>query len=621
METLENKETLLPEENKPAKEEIVKKQSKKKKEVVVELPVESLNVEESVQPAKSESEKEVAAEELLSFSEVLEKIRESIQLDKPKMEIARLKSLFYRKYQNFQEQGKQEFMVTGGKEEDYAPIVVEEETELKNLLVQYKEKRGQELAKAEKEKSDKLQIKEGLLERLKLLVESTEDVNKTFPIIKELQQEWNNIGSVPSEKYKELVRKYQLYLEQFYDFVKISNELRDYDFKKNYDAKVELCKDAENLLEEKDINQAFKKLQILHSEWRELGPVAREYRETLWQRFKLASETINKNHAVFYEGKKGEEEQNLAKKEELCQLVENVRLDEIKTYKGWEEKTQEILKLQEAWKNVGFAPKKNNTKIYDRFRKACDTFFIQKSLFYKESKALLNTNLDKKRLLCEKAEALKDSKDWKVTTDELIRLQQEWKTIGPVSKKVSDYIWKRFIVACDFFFAEKEKEFKGKNSEQTENLAKKKEIIAEIIAYQGSAVEGLKELTARYAEIGHVPFKEKDKIYNEYRKAIDDQFNRLKINDTDRKLSHFKTSIAGAGEKSTNGLYREREKLVRAYEQIKSDIATRENNFGFLNAKSKKSGTLIEEMEHNLEKLKEERDLILKKIQLLDETI
>lgn len=581
------------------------------KEIIESTPVpidDKLNAEDTEDPT------------FVSLADLVQALKIVIKTTHSRAEITRLKAEFYKQLAIQHEQEKEAFVAKNSTEEGFEPTPCVEEVELKALLADYKEKRNIEILQAEKAKEQKLEQKEVLLSRLQTIVESNDDVNKTFPIIKEIQQEWRTIGAVSSEKYNALVKKYQLYMEQFYDFLKISNDLRDYDFKKNAEAKTELCEQAEALLVSEDVNKAFVRLQQLHAEWRELGPVSRELREEMWVRFKIASDSINKNHASFFQQRREEEDQNLLRKQELCAKVEALPLADFTSYKSWDEGTQQVLALQQEWKTIGFAPKKNNAKIYERFRQLCDTFFAQKTQFYKESKAVLQENLDKKRVLCEKAEALQNSTDWKAATDEFVQMQQEWKAIGTVSKKVSDQVWKRFIVACDFFFAQKEKEFKGKKSEEVENLAAKKAVIEQIRTYEGKSIDDLKTLMNAYVAIGHVPFKEKDKIYNEYKAIVDAQFTRLKMSDSDKKMGMFKHAISSQGEKSSSGLYREREKLVRAYDRIKADIKTRENNFGFLHATSKKSSPLIQEMEATLEKLKEERDVLLQKIQLLEDT-
>lgn len=564
-------------------------------------------------------------EEVITLIDLVKALEGIKNAENNKAEIARIKATFYKILSDLQEKDKLAFIEKNGSEQDYVWVVPEEENIFKNILSDIKAKRSQELQEIEKTKEEGLAKKQLLLNRLQSVVDTvlsgTEDVSKTLQVIKEIQQEWRSIGGISSEKYNGMVKKYQILMEQYYDFLKISNDLRDYDFKKNLEAKTDLCQQAEELLKTDDINKAFNRLQQLHSEWRELGPVARELREEVWSRFKTASDAINKAHAIYFQDRKKEEENNYILKKELCNKVETLPISEYLTYKSWEEATKIVLELQESWKKIGFAPKKYNAKIYENFRELCDRFFAAKTLFYKQAKAELQENYDKKKALCEQAEALMNSKEWKQTSEAFIQLQQEWKKIGAVPKKLSDQIWKRFITACDYFFEQKTKEFKGKKSEETDNLLAKRAIIEKILAYTGKTVDELKALMDAYVAIGHVPFKEKDKIYNEYKLALDKQFSRLKVNETERKINMFKHSIDNQTEKSSNALYKEREKLIRLYERINADILTRENNFGFLTATSKKSSSLILEMEKTIEKLKEERDLLLQKIQLLEENL
>ncbi|NLK91831.1 MAG: DUF349 domain-containing protein [Bacteroidales bacterium] len=558
----------------------------------------------------------------VSLEDLLTALELAIKMPNAKNEITRIKAEFYKQLAINNAKEKAAF---DAKHIDegliFEPKIGVEEERFKQLLATYKEKRNQEIQQQEQSKEDGLIKKESLLARLQMVIESTDDVSKSFPVVQEIQQEWRSIGAIASEKYKPLVKKYQLLMEQFYDFVKISNDLRDYDFKKNLEAKTELCEQAEVLLNDADINKAFNRLQQLHAEWRELGPVSYEKREEIWTRFKTASDSINKNHASYFQQRRDEEEKNLKLKQALCSQVSAIQVGEFSSYKQWDEGTKQVLALQEEWKHIGFAPKKHNAKIYEQFRTLCDDFFVKKSEFYKKSKSVLQDNLEKKKALCARAEALKDSKDWKKTTEELVLLQQEWKTIGAVPKKISNHIWNRFLAACDYFFEQKEKEFKGKKTEEHDNLEAKKALIEEIKAYKGTSIDDVRTFMDTYATIGHVPFKEKDKIYNAYKEALDAQFTRLKVGATERKLSMFKQSLSSQTEKSTAGLYREREKLVRAYERLNADIQTRENNFGFLNATSKKSSGLIQEMEAIIEKLKQERDLLLQKIKMLEDNL
>ena len=461
---------------------------------------------------------------------------------------------------------------------------------------------------------------------MKSLVESNDDVSAHINEFRALQQKWKSIGHVPAQSATELWKQYNTYQEAFWDLIKINNELREYDFRKNLEAKTLICEAAERLAGETDVVSAFQTLQKLHEEWHELGPVARDLREEIWTRFKNASSIVNKKHQSYFEGIRELEDKNLELKNALCEKIEAFDYSDFKTYKQWDEGTQTLLGWQDEWRTIGFAPRKANQKIFERYRKACDSFFAAKAEFYKESKNQLNQNLDKKKALCEQAEALKESTDWKETSNKLIQLQKEWRTIGPVAKKHSDEIWKRFISACDYFFEQKGKNTSGLKNQETENLEQKKQIIEQIKAVEkgtdpGENLAKLRDLMAEWNKIGHVPFKEKDKIYKEYKTAIDKQFEILNVDASQRRLDNFKNNLKDMSTKGENKLYREREKLVRAYEHLKSEIAVYENNIGFLSSSSKKGGGIIKEMERKIETLKEESRLIEQKINLIEENL
>ena len=536
-----------------------------------------------------------------------------------------IKHFFYKQLKAKNEALKKTFIEEGGQEEDYADPVDSLEIELKEILNSYKEKRNVELQRIEKVKNDNLAVKNKILEELKALIESSDDFGKKVPAFQKLQQEWKEIGMVPASEVSGLWKNYQLYVETFYDNLKINNELRDYDFKKNLELKTNLCEQAEALANEEDVVAAFKKLQLMHDDWREIGPVAREFRETLWTRFKTASGVVNKRHHDYFDTMREGEVVNLQKKTAICEKVEAMDVDKLSSYKEWQEKSDEIVALQEDWKKIGFAPRKDNVTIYERFRAACDRFFNAKNEFFKSAKDKLQANLTKKIELCEKAEALKESQDWKSTSDKLIQLQKDWKTIGPVPKKHSDTIWKRFIAACDFFFEQKNKQFKSQKVEQDENLKKKKELIEKIKSLaigddHNEAFKELKSLIAEWNEVGHVPFKEKDKVYKEYKAAIDNQFDKLNIDQTSRRMDVFKANLEDMAEKGQHKLLGERKKLLRLYDSLNNEIATAENNIGFFSGSSKNAEGLIKEMERKIEKLKEEKNLVLEKIKMLEDT-
>jgi len=461
---------------------------------------------------------------------------------------------------------------------------------------------------------------------MKVLVESNDDVSTHINEFRALQQKWKTIGQVPASASTDLWKQYNLYQESFWDLIKINNELREYDFKKNLELKTALCEAAEKLATESDVISAFQQLQKLHEEWHDLGPVAREIREQIWSRFKEASTAINKKHQSYFDSIRKLEDENYEAKSALCEKIEAFDFRSLNNYKAWDEATKTVLAWQEEWRTIGFAPRKVNQKVFDRYRKVCDAFFAAKAEFYKETKNVLTLNAEKKKALCEKAEELKDSVEWKETGDKLIQLQKEWKTVGPVAKKYSDELWKRFIGACDYFFEQKNKSTSGQRTVENENLAKKKELIAKINTFEktenpGESITALRAIMAEWSTIGHVPFKEKDKIYKEYRDAVDKQFETLNVDSSNRRMDSFRNNLKDISTKGENKLLREREKLMRAYEHLKSEIATYENNIGFFSSNSKKGGGLIKEMERKIEALKEESKLIEQKINLLDENI
>ena len=548
------------------------------------------------------------------------------EVDAAKDGVEHIKQLFYKKVKLEVEEQKKLFVENGGIETDFVAAKDELEESFKALLNEFRVKKASVMAQLEKEKDSNLLQKQHLLEQMKVLVGSNDDVSTHINEFRALQQKWKSIGQVPQTASTELWKQYNLYQESFWDLIKINNELREYDFKKNLESKTLLCDAAEKLSEETDVIAAFQKLQKLHEEWHELGPVAREIREQIWTRFKDASTAIHKKHQSYFDSIRKLEEENLVTKTELCEKIEAFDYSKLNNYRQWDEATKTILAWQEEWRSIGFAPRKVNQKVFDRYRKACDAFFAAKGEFYKETKNVLVVNSDKKKALCEQAEALKDSTDWKEAGEKFILLQKEWKTIGPVAKKYSDELWKRFIAACDYFFEQKNKSTSGQRNAESENLAKKKELIAKITAFEKSennneSVAALRALMAEWNTIGHVPFKEKDKVYKEYRDAVDKQFETLNVDATNRRMDNFRSNLKDMSGKGENKLYREREKLMRAYEHLKSEILTYENNIGFFSSSSKKGGGLIKEMERKIESLKEESKLIEQKINLIDENI
>lgn len=601
----------------------------------VELEEEK-NAAEVSEPASTETpaeetqdtEKPVEAVQKMTKEEILVKLKE-IEADvdnAAKSEIDGLKQAFYKIHNAEQEAAKKEFVENGGAAEEFVPQADALEEEFKNAMSVIKEKRNALAAELEKQKELNLQIKLSIIEELKELVESPENANKNYTEFKKLQQQWNEVKLLPQGKINELWKNYQLYVEKFYDLLKLNNEFREYDFKKNLEIKTHLCEAVEKLANEPDVISAFHQLQKLHQEYRDTGPVAKELRDDIWARFKAASTLVNRRHQQHFEALKETEQHNLDQKTVICEIIEAIDYSELTNFSSWENKTQEVIALQNKWKTIGFAPQKMNVKIFERFRKGCDEFFRKKGEFFKSLKEGMNENLEKKRALCEKAEALKDSTDWKATAEQLTKLQREWKTIGPVAKKYSDAVWKRFISACDYFFEQKNKATSSQHSVEQENLEKKKTIIEKLNAIEDSmeveeATQLVRNLMKEWNSIGHVPFKEKDKIYKQYHNRIDKLFEYFNISASNKKLSNFKSTIGNIQEGSPQVLYREREKLMRTYENIKNELQTYENNLGFLTASSKKGNSLLTELNRKVEKLKADIELVKEKIKVIDNSI
>ncbi|MCC8172176.1 MAG: DUF349 domain-containing protein [Parabacteroides sp.] len=570
----------------------------------------------------------VPAESKLSKDEILEKLTELVaaSAESARSEIEALKQAYYKLRRNETEELKKTFLADGGEEKDFQAPADATEDKLKELLAIYKEKRAALLAEEEKKKAANYATKLTLIDKLKALTESQDDFNKLYNEFKDLQQEWKDTGDVPAEHVNELWRNYQQYTERFYDIIKINNQFRDYDFKKNLELKNTLCEAVEKLDAEPDVVSAFHQLQKLHQQWREIGPVAKELREELWLRFKTASTAINKKHQEHFEKIKAKEQENLVAKTAICEEIEQIDFSKLNTFKDWEEKNKEVIGLQEKWKTIGFAPKKANVKIFERFRAACDVYFNKKSEFYKSISETRDKNLDLKRSLCELAEALIDSTDWKEATEQFIALQKEWKTVGSVARKHSDAIWKRFISACDYFFEQKNKNNASQKSVEHENLAAKKALIEKINALDNEedpdeAFAQLKEYMSEWNTVGYVPFKEKDKIYKQYHEAVDAQYDRLKIDRSERKMQTFRSNLTDMSDKSKNKVYNERDRLMRQYERMKNELNTYENNIGFLSVSSKGGSGLLKEMNRKIEKLKEDMELTVKKIDAIDETL
>lgn len=586
-------------------------------EVVTETPAEETNVE-----IQSET-----ACKLTTKEEVLNRLKELAQDVEAanKQELDSLKPIFYKLHNAELEAAKKEFIENGGVEEDFTPLPDATEEEFKRIMNVIKEKRSVQTAELDRQKEENLQVKLSIIEELKELVESSDDANKSYVEFKKLQQQWNETKLVPQARVNELWKNYQLYVEKFYDILKLNNEFREYDFKKNLEIKNRLCEAAEKLANEEDVVSAFHQLQKLHQEFRDTGPVTKELRDEIWNRFKAASTAVNRRHQQHFESLKEAEQHNLDQKTVICEIVEAIEFNDLKTFSTWENKTAEVIALQNKWKTIGFAPQKMNVKIFERFRHACDEFFKRKGDFFKTLKEGMNENLEKKKALCEKVEALKDNTDWKATADALTKLQKEWKTIGPVSKKYSDAIWKRFITACDYFFEQKNKATSSQRSIETENMELKKAVIEKLNAITESmdtdeAGKLVRELMKEWNAIGHVPFKEKDRLHKQFHTLIDQLFERFNISASNKKLSNFKSNINSYQSSGPQSLYREREKLVRTYESMKSELQTYENNLGFLTSASKKGNSLLTEINRKVEKLKADLELVLQKIKVIDES-
>lgn len=582
------------------------------------------NVTENVTPEVNETENQTI-EVPQTQEEVVARVKELAEADAPaeKQELDALKQAFYKIHKANVAAARAQFIENGGEPEAFLPTPNVLEDEFKAAMNVIKQKRAELQAELDRQKEENLQKKQEILERIKALSATPEEANQAYKEFKELQNQWKELTLVPAEKANELWKTYQLYVEQYYDQLKLNNEFREYDFKKNLEIKTRLCETAEKLNEEADVISAFQQLQALHQEFKETGPVAKELREEIWARFKAASTAVNKRHQQYFEELKQKEEENLAHKTALCEKIEAVDLTAIKTAAAWEAQTQQIIEMQKEWRTIGFAPQKMNVKIFERFRGACDRFFTEKAAFFKRLKEEQAQNLAKKTELCEKAEALKDSTDWKATADKLMQIQKEWKTIGAVPKKHSESLWQRFIGACDYFFEQKGKNMASQRGEEKENLQKKEQVIEKLKALLESDEEenkqdAVRELMKEWNEIGFVPFKEKDKIYKAYHETVDQLFKALNMSAARRRLDNFKNNLKNDAKEGGQGLSRERERLVRAYENKRSEIKTYENNLGFLTCSSKKGSSLLNEMNKKMEKLKDELNLIGEKIAAID---
>lgn len=556
--------------------------------------------------------------------EVVDRIKEISHSDEnpQKEEVDYLKTIFYKMHFAQREADMKAYLENGGDPAEYKALPDEDEELFKAEMGVIKERRARIFMEQEKEKLENLKKKLDIIEKIKTMITSPEEANKSYQDFKKLQQEWKEIKLVPAEKANELWRNYQLYVEQFYDLLKLNSEAREYDFRKNLEIKTRLCEAAEKLGEESDVISAFHQLQKLHQEFRETGPVAKELREELWARFKAASTVVNKRHQQHFEELRSKEEENLTKKTALCEKVEEIAKEELKNAGEWEKKTKEIIAIQAEWKTIGFAPQKMNVKIFERFRTACDSFFNRKADFFKEMKQQFAINAEKKKALVEKAQALKDSTEWKSTSDKLIALQKEWKTIGMVPKKLGDTLWTDFLTACNHFFEARNNANAGTRNEERANLETKRGIIGQLKELAEKAEDDVqdkvRELIDQYNAVGHVPFKEKDKLYKEYHEILDKLYKELNISTARRRLDKFKSNLKAVAEKGTDALDNERARLMRRYESLKQEIQTYENNLGFLNVSSKKGNSLIDEMNRKVQKLKDDMNLVREKIKAID---
>lgn len=592
-----------------------------------ETPTPETAIEKSTENAegqKAEETQSPTSKVYNSKKDIVERIKEIAESDETpeKAEIDHLKTTFYKIHFAEREAQQKAFIDNGGDPEKYQVFPDEDEESFKASMSIIKEKRQKAFLELEEQKQENLKRKEAILEKLKTMATTPEEANKNFQEVRALQQEWKTIKAVPAEKNTELWRNYQLYVEQFYDLLNLNREAREYDFKKNLEKKTQLCEAAEKLADEEDVVSAFHQLQELHQEFRETGPVEKELREEIWTRFKTASTVVNKRHQQHFEDIRSQEETNLVKKTELCEKVEAIAKREHKGSADWEKSTKEIIDIQKEWKTIGFAPQKMNVKIFERFRAACDDFFGKKGEFFKNLKNQFAENAEKKKALVEKAQSLTDSTDWKATTDKFIALQKEWKTIGMVPRKQGDQLWNDFLAACNHFFEARNAAHADTRNEEQENLNKKNEIIEKLVQLAEAGKENIQEevhqLTEEFNAVGHVPFKEKDKVYKAYHEVLDKLYKDLHINAARRRMDNFRNNLKKVADRGANALDNERGRLMRRYEQLKQEINTYENNLGFLNISSKKGNSLIDDMNRRIQKLKDDTEEIRQKIKAID---
>lgn len=589
-----------------------------------EAPAKEEPAEEQPKAEEEPKAEDMAKKVYASKQEVLDRIKEIAHGDETpdKAEVEHLKASYYRLNSAEREAQQKAYLEAGGDPEKYQIQPDETEDEFKAEMGVIKEKRARLFLEQEAERQENLKKKLDIIEKIKAMSASPDEANKNFNAFKELQQQWRDIKGVPPEKANELWRNYQLYVEQFYDQLNLNREAREYDFKKNLEAKTALCEAAEKLADEPDVISAFHQLQDLHQRYREIGPVAKDLREQVWARFKAASTVINKRHQEHFERLRSMEEDNLKRKTELCEKVEAIAKEENKNSSDWEKRSKEIIAIQAEWKTIGFAPQKMNVKIFERFRAACDDFFGRKSEYFKQLRERFSENAKKKRALLEQAQALTDSTDWKATADKLVELQKEWKKVGMVPHKLGDQLWKDFQAACNHFFDARNAAHAGTRNEERDNLTKKRKVIEQLKALAENGSDNLQQevqkLSDEFNSIGHVPFKEKDKVYDEYHTVLDKLYNDLHISVVNRRLDNFKNNLKNVASRGADAIDNERSRLMRQYEQLKGEISTYENNLGFLNASSKKGNSLIEEMNRKVQKLKDNLELVRQKIKAID---
>jgi hypothetical protein len=585
--------------------------------------------DEETTPAPEAQEEKAAPLEFTTKQEVIERL--TLVVADPETyarnEADVLKQTYYKLRRTEVDAARKAFLETGGEEHDFVMPEDKTEIQLKALIASYKEKRASIAANEERQKESNYLLKQHLIDRLKALTESQDDFNKRYNEFREIQRKWKEIKLVPKEHAKDLWRNYHLYNERFYDIVKINNQFRDYDFKKNLELKTALCEAVERLDKEPDVISAFHQLQKFHQQWRETGPVAKDFRNTIWERFKEASTVINKKYQAHIEVLRINETKNLKEKIAICKQIESIDFEALKTLNDWEKKTQEVIRLKAKWGTIGHVARKQNTiKLLERFRTVCNAFFHKKNAFYQLVLPEMDKNLELKKALIEKAVSMKERTDWKEATKDFIALQNEWKKIGPVTQKYSDTLWKQFIAICNYFFEQKNREVSSQISEENDNLKAKKDVIEKICTMDENltdeeALSTLRGYMSDWGNIGFVPFKEKEKLHKSFHEAVNKQFDRLKVNERDRRVQQFRSNLTELADTGKNKLYNERDRLMRVYERMRNELQTYENNMGFFNVSSKRGDGLLKEMDRKLDRLKEEMEVIVKKIEAIDENL